>query len=202
MREDLLLLVPFLWGSMATLLGANTFAGDRETDTESFMGALPVSRWFRFWVKIGAVAALLWAAQALTALCMPQTDWYWFSVDSGAPHYFMYYLLVSFSLGMILLPLTAACVASWASSTLSAVIQTALVGPCLLFWMAFMGRLLYAVRGTWSSGDARLRWSALAAALVLAHAVMLAGACRLWTAADDGFFRHVGARRRSSFCSS
>lgn len=188
-REDLLLVVPFLWGSMATLLGANTFAGDRETDTESFMGALPVSRCFRFWVKIGAVAALLWAAQALTALCMPQTDWS--RVDNSPPTYFMYYLLVSFSLGMILLVLTAACVGSWASSTLSAFLQTAVVGPCLLFWMAFVGKLLYAMLGTWPTGGAMLRWSALAVALVLAHAVMLAGAYRLWTAADDGLSRHV-----------
>jgi hypothetical protein len=189
-REVLLLLIPFLWGSMATLLGANAFAGDRETDTESFMGALPVSRRFRFWVKIGVVAALLWAVQALTALCTPETDWS--RAANSQPTYFMYYLLVSFSLGMILFSLTAACVASWSSSTFSAFLQTAVAGPCLLLWMAFMGKLLYAMLDTWRIGaDAKLRWSALATALVLAHAVMLAGAYWLWTAADGGFFRHV-----------
>jgi hypothetical protein len=92
---------------------------------------------------------------------------------------------------MILLSLTAACIASWASSTLSAVLQTAVVGPCLLFWMAFMGKLLYAMLEFGRPNDVTKQWSVLVMTLVLAHAVMLAGACWLWTATAGGFSRHV-----------
>ncbi|MGD1000069.1 MAG: hypothetical protein ABSA67_05145 [Candidatus Brocadiia bacterium] len=189
LRADLWLLIPTLWGGMAAMLGANAFAGERETDTESFAGALPVSRRFRFWVKIGVIAGLLWIAQLLTAGGMPAVDW---SGQSLAyDQYFRYYLYVSFTFGMLLLSLTSACVAAWSGTAMMALIQTAIFGPCLVLWTAWMGKLFFAVVQYEFSSALRARWFALFVSVGLAQGILLLCARWLWTATPRGFLRHV-----------
>jgi hypothetical protein len=186
-RDYMLLAIPFAWGGIATLLGVTAFGGEGYRNFELSPDGSHVSRHKRFFVKIAVVAVLLLAAQTLTSALMPNVDWSGETFDYD--HYFRYYIYFSFACGMLLISLAAACVASWSKNARTAIVQTAVIGTCLILWMAWMGKLFCSVIEYQFSNDLRARFLAFAAMVVLAHGVLILAGWLLWTAKRGGALR-------------